>query len=130
MKPLPVMSLLLVVPLATAQTGQLVRTPVPDPRPLMRAAIDAPSGQAHGVLAGDTADAIMRKFQSKTPIWIDVTTEKRYAQTGCSRLNVLFWQDGVLLPGATTPRKQTIAFGIDYCRDGQPPRSFFAKKQG
>jgi hypothetical protein len=108
---------------ARAQTNLPVRTPVPDPRPLMIAAIDAPSGEAHGVLTGDTADAITRKFKSKTPIFIDVTTEKRYRQAGCSRLKVNIWQDGVLLPGASAPRKQTITFGINYCRDGLPPRS-------
>jgi hypothetical protein len=35
----------------------------------------------------------------------------------------MFWQDGVLLPGASSPRRQTIDFGINYCLDGQPPRS-------
>jgi hypothetical protein len=54
---------------------------------------------------------------------IDVTTEKRYAQAGCARLNVRFWQDGVLLPGASSPRRQTMDFGINYCLDGQPPQS-------
>ena len=54
---------------------------------------------------------------------IDVATEKRYAQTGCARLNVRFWQDGVLLPGTSVPRRQTMDFGINYCLDGQPPQS-------
>jgi hypothetical protein len=41
---------------------------------------------------------------------------------------VRFWQDGVQLPnygagGLLAPRRQTIDFGINYCRDGQPPRS-------
>jgi hypothetical protein len=48
------------------------------------------------------ADAITKRFGATSPIFIDVTTEKRYAQPGCSRLKVTFWQDGVLLPGATT----------------------------
>lgn len=108
---------------ADAQASPVMRTPVTDPRPLLIAAIDSPSGEAHGVLTGETADVINRKFNSKTPILIDVTTEKRYAQAGCSRLKVRFWQEDVHLPGATAPRKQTIEFGINYCRDGQPPRS-------
>ncbi len=108
---------------ADGQASPVLRTPVTDPRPLLIAAIDSPTGEAHGVLTGDTADVINRKFQSKTPILIDVTTEKRYAQAGCSRLKVRFWQDDVRLPGAATPRTQTIEFGINYCRDGQPPRS-------
>lgn len=108
---------------ANAQASPVVRTPVTDPRPLLVAAIDSPTGEAHGVLTGDTADVINRKFNASTPILVDVTTERRYAQAGCSRLKVRFWQVAVLLPGAATPRTQTIEFGINYCRDGQPPRS-------
>jgi hypothetical protein len=99
------------------------RTPVTDPRPLMLAAIQSTDGQARGVLTADVADAISKRFAASTPIFIDVTTERRYVQTGCSRLKVTFWQDGVLLPGAKTPRKQTIEFGINYCLDGLPPKS-------
>lgn len=108
---------------ANAQTSAVLRTPVADPRPLLITAIESPTGVAHGVLTGETAEVMNRKFNAKTPILIDVTTEKRYAQTGCSRLKVVFWQDDVHLPGATAPRKQTIAFGINYCRDGLPPSS-------
>ena len=99
------------------------RVPVPDAKPLMLAAIDATDGQARGVLVGEVADAITRQFKGTTPIYIDVSTERRYAQSGCSRLKVRFWQDGVQLPGAPAPRRQTVDFGINYCRDGQPPRS-------
>jgi len=99
------------------------RTAVADARPLMIAAIDSPTGVAYGVLVGDMADAITRQFKASSPIYIDVSTERRYAQAGCSRLKVLFWQEGVLLPGAASPRKQTIEMGINYCRDGLPPKS-------
>ncbi|WP_326527153.1 hypothetical protein [Dokdonella sp.] len=99
------------------------RTPVPDARPLMLAALQAADGQAHGILSGDMADAITKRFGATSPIFIDVSTEKRYAQPGCSRLKVTFWQDGVLLPGATTARRQTMDFGINYCLDGRPPQS-------
>jgi hypothetical protein len=99
------------------------RTPVTDPRPLMLAAIQSTDGRARGVLTGDVADAISKRFAASTPIFIDVTTERRYVQAGCSRLKVTFWQDGVLLPGAKAPRKQTIEFGINYCLDGLPPKS-------
>jgi hypothetical protein len=99
------------------------RTPVADPRPLMIAAIESPTGVAAGVLVGDIADAITQRFKASSPIYIDVSTERRYAQAGCSRLKVLFWQEGVRLPGTTLPRKQTIEMGINYCRDGLPPKS-------
>ncbi|HYC49459.1 MAG TPA: hypothetical protein VED01_28620 [Burkholderiales bacterium] len=107
--------------LAHAQASD--RTAVADARPLMIAAIDSPAGVAYGVLVGDTADAITRQFKGSSPIYIDVSTERRYTQAGCSRLKVLFWQEGVLLPGAASPRKQTIEMGINYCRDGLPPKS-------
>lgn len=99
------------------------RIAVHDARPLLIAAIDSPDGQAHGVLVGDIADAITQRFKGTTPIHIDVSTERRYAQAGCSRLKVSFWQDGVQLPGAPSPRRQVIDFGIDYCRDGRPQKS-------
>ena len=123
MSPRLVATLLLMACSATARTSSVPRTPVPDPRPLMIAALNSPEGEAHGVLTGDTADAITQKFNANTPLYIDVTTIKRYVQTGCSRLKVMFWQDGVRLPGATAPRKQTIEFRINYCRDGLAPRS-------
>lgn len=123
MKKLCSIVLPLAVCTAVAQPSSVERTPVPDPRPLMIAAIESRAGESYGVLTGKTADAITRQFQSQSPIYIDVTTVKRYAQAGCSRLKVLFWQDGVLLPGTSAPRKQTIEFGINYCRDGLPPRS-------
>jgi len=75
------------------------RAPVTDARLLMLAALRSPDGQAHGLLTGDIA------------------------QAGCSRLRLSFWQDGVLLPGAKAPRKQSIEFGINYCLDGMPPKS-------
>ena len=87
------------------------------------AAIDAPDGRAHGVLSGPMADAITARFKATSPVFIDVSTERRYAQSGCRRLKVSFWQDGVQLPGEPGPRRRTIDFGINYCRDGLPPRS-------
>jgi hypothetical protein len=104
---------------ATAQE----RMAVPDARPLLLAAIDAPDGRAHGVLSGPVADAITARFTATTPVYIDVSTERRYAQQGCRRLKVSFWQDGVQLPGEPGSRRQTIDFGLNYCRDGLPPRS-------
>lgn len=110
------------VGLASAVMAQQ-RVSVPDARQLLISAIDATDGQAQGVLTGELADAITAGFRGTTPIHIDVSTLKRYAQAGCRRLNVRFWQDGVQLPGAPAPRRQTIDFGIDYCRDGQPPKA-------
>jgi hypothetical protein len=99
------------------------RLPVPDVRPLLVAAIDAPDGRAHGVLTGPLADALAERFKASSPLHVDVSTERRYTQDGCRRLKVSFWQEGVLLPGAATPRRQTVDFRLNYCRNGHPPRS-------
>ena len=115
---------LLLAALASPCLGdELPRTPVSDARPVMLAALQSANGEAHGVLTGTLAEAITRRFAATSPIYIDVTTERRYRQAGCSRLKVSFWQDGVLLPGAQAPRRQTIDFGINYCLDGLPPKS-------
>ena len=105
--------------MATAQE----RLAVPDARPLLLAAIDAPDGRAHGLLTGPMADAITARFKATSPVYIDVSTERRYAQPGWRRLKVRFCQDGVQLRGEPSPRRRTIDFGINYCRDGLPPRS-------
>lgn len=107
----------------SAESEGPVRTPVPDARPVLLAALQSPDGTAYGVLSGDLADAITRRFEASSPIYIDVSTEKRFRQAGCSRLKVVFWQDGVRLPGAKAPRLQTVEFGINYCLDGLPPKS-------
>jgi hypothetical protein len=99
------------------------RLVVSDARPLLLAAIDAPDGRAHGVLSGPMAEAITARFKASSPVYVDVSTQRRYSQSGCRRLQVSFWQDGVQLPGQPGPRRQTIDFGINYCRDGLPPRS-------
>lgn len=107
---------------ATAH-AEPVRTPVPDARPVLLAALQSTDGTAHGVLTGEIADAITKRFEATSPIYIDVSTERRYREPGCSRLKVLFWQEGVRLPEAKAPRKQTIEFGINYCATGLPPKS-------
>ena len=122
MKPVYAVALLAALALPVF-ADDVLRTPVPDARPVMLSALQATDGQAHGVLIGEMADAITKRFGATSPIYIDISTEKRYAEPGCSRLKVTFWQDGVLLPGARTPRRQTMDFGINYCLDGRPPQS-------
>ncbi len=108
---------------AIALSQTVDRTRVSDIRALMIAAIDSRAGAASGVLVGDIAQAITQRFKAVSPVYIDVTTERRYAQAGCSRLKVLLWQEGVMLPGASGARKETFEMGINYCRDGLPPKS-------
>jgi hypothetical protein len=92
-------------------------------RTLLVAAIDSPAGEAHGQLTGDIAKMFSDRFRTSAPVLIDVTTERRYSQPGCSRLKVRFAQDGVVLPGAAAPQTKTVDIGLNYCRDGKPPAS-------
>lgn len=108
---------------AFAQSESAGRVPVVDVRVLMIAAIDSRDGTARGILAGKDADNITKLFNGTGPILIDVTTVRRFAQVGCSRLRVAFAQDGVVIAPQAAPRRQWAAFGINYCRDGQPPKS-------
>ncbi|UEC01784.1 hypothetical protein [Burkholderia vietnamiensis] len=117
------LSLALALAVSPALAADIVRTPVSDARPVLLAALQSSDGTAHGILTGEAADAITGHFSATSAIFIDVSTEKRYQQAGCSRLKVLLWQEGVRLPGAQVPRKQTIEFGINYCLDGLPPKS-------
>lgn len=109
--------------------GTPPRRGVTDPRELMVEAIDAPNGQAHGMLAGEMADALARGFDTDAPLNIDVSTLKRYRQTGCRRLNVAFSQDNVHLPGEQAHQPRRVDFGIDYCRNGRPPSSLVQEAQ-
>ena len=108
---------------ATAQLAAGGRVPVTDVRVLMIAALDSPTGTAQGVLTSKDAESITKHFKATGPILIEVSTVKRYAQAGCARLKLSFAQDGVQLPGQTRPKRNTVDFGINYCRDGQPPKS-------
>jgi hypothetical protein len=113
----------LVSPLVANAQGSSSRTPVEDVRTLLVAAIDSPSGQAQGVLVGQVANLITGHFRASGPILIDVSTERRYRQPGCSRLKLTFSQDGVHLPDAAGPGRKTVDIGLNYCRDGTPPKS-------
>lgn len=99
------------------------RTQAGDLRSLLVAAINAPDGQASGELVGEIPSAISQRFRSRAPLRVDVTTLRRFKQTGCSRLNVKFSQNDVLLPGAPVPQARTLDVGLNYCLDGNPPES-------
>jgi hypothetical protein len=91
-------------------------------RHLLVEAIDAADGTSQGVLAGPPSEVLRRRGLSSEPLEVEVTTLKAYRQPGCKRLNVRFAQRAV--KGAEAPpRDRAMAFQLNYCRDGQPPRS-------
>ena len=93
-----------------------------DLRPFLVAAIDAPDGRAAGTLAGPFAELLRSRGISAAPLLIEVTTLRAYREPGCKRLNVQFRQ-GAVKVGDAPPIDREIAFQLNYCRDGQPPRT-------
>ena len=93
-----------------------------DLRPFLVAAIDAPDGRAAGTLAGPLAEVLRSRGISAAPLLVEVTTLRAYREPGCKRLNVQFQQRAVKL-GDAPPTDRELAFQLNYCRDGQPPRS-------
>jgi len=89
-------------------------------KPLLIQAIDAPGGKASGVLVGPVAEKFMATTGSSAPVKADVTTIKGFKQEGCKRLNVRLSQANVQAKDG-----RMVDFGIDYginlCRDGNPP---------
>ena len=120
-------TLLILLPLATGSVLCAAqhedRTAVDDVRLLLVEAIDSPSGEAHGRLTGEMARLLAQRFRTSAPLLIDVSTERRYKQPGCSRLKLSFTQEGVNLPGATAAERKSSDVGLNYCRDGKPPSS-------
>lgn len=119
----PPVWLLIMGALSSAASAEPVRIPVQDFKVLLVQAIDAPDGKAHGILVGELATALSARMQTAAPILLDVSTLKRYRQEGCRRLNLRIRQDAVVLPGTTQPQSKFLDVGINYCRDGSPPRS-------
>lgn len=108
---------------ALSTAGEIARAPVENVQTLMLDAIRSKAGRAHGVLSGAVADTVSRHFGTASPLYINVTTEKRFKQPGCSRLKVLFWQEGVRFSENAEPGTGSVEFGINYCLDGLAPTS-------
>ena len=79
----------------------------------------AAEGSAHGTLTGPSAQAIARRFQTDTPIEIDVRRIERLPQPGCGRLEVTTRQRDVNQSGKRGD--QEMVYQISYCADGRFP---------
>ena len=79
----------------------------------------AAKGSAHGTLTGPSAQAIARRFQTDTPIEIDVRRIERLPQPGCGRLEVTTRQRDVNQAGKRGA--QEMVYQISYCADGHFP---------
>jgi hypothetical protein len=97
----------------------IARTTVTEVKPLL--VLAAERGEAHGVLTGPGADYVRRRFQTTTPIEIDVRRLHPLPQPGCHRLEITTRQHGVLVNG--TRSDQELAYQLSFCRDGRFPET-------
>jgi len=100
---------------AAAQSS--ARIQVTEIKPLLIRAIE--QGSAHGVLMGEAATYLRQKFDSSTPIEIDVRSLHALPQAGCSRLEVTTRQKDVL--EKTKRDNKELVYQLSYCRDGRFP---------
>ncbi len=83
---------------------------------LMRAAVQ---GVAYGVLGGTGAAYVRRRFDTTSPIEIDVRRLRALPQAGCGRLEVTTRQRAVLVAGQR--QDQELVYQLSYCADGRFP---------
>lgn len=89
-------------------------------RALLMQALEAPDGQARGIIEGKEADAIHKATGVNDPVRVEVITLKRFKQAGCSRLAVKLIQ-----PNTPTKSGAKTDFALNYelnlCQNGMPP---------
>lgn len=102
---------------ATERAEPDERTPVTEIKPLLIVA--AERGEAHGVLGGPGADYVQRRFDTATPIEIDVRRLHELPQAGCGRLEVTTRQRAVL--ESASRRDQILTYQVSFCSNGQFP---------
>lgn len=101
----------------TEASDSAKRTPVTEIKPLLMVA--AEQGEAHGVLDGPGADYVRRRFDTTTPIEIDVRRLQKLPQFGCGRLEVTTRQRNVL--ESESRRDQILTYQVSFCSDGHFP---------
>lgn len=101
----------------SAAAQPLARIQVTEIKPLLIRAIE--QGSAHGVLVGEAAIYLRQKFDSSTPIEIDVRSLHALPQQSCSRLEVTTRQKDVLEKAKRDDKE--LIYQVSYCRDGRFP---------
>lgn len=101
----------------TADAAAIERIAVGEIKPLLMRAAD--QGVAYGVLGGTGAAYVQRRFDTTSPIEIDVRRLRALPQGGCGRLEVTTRQRGVLVAGQR--QDQELVYQLSYCADGRFP---------
>ena len=93
------------------------RITVTEIKPLLMLA--AERGEAHGVLSGTGAAYMQRRFETTSPIEVNVRRLRTLPQAGCGRLEVTTHQRAVLVKG--NRQDQELIYLLNYCADGRFP---------
>ena len=102
---------------STERADPVERTAVAEIKPLLMVA--AARGEAHGILGGPGADYVRRRFDTATPIEIDVRRLHELPPPGCARLEITTRQRAVLESGSR--QDQTLTYQVSFCSDGRFP---------
>ena len=100
-----------------AVAAAIERIAVSEIKPLLMRA--AEQGVAYGVLGGTGAAYVQRRFDTTSPIEIDVRRLRALPQSGCGRLEVTTRQRAVLVAGQR--QDQELVYQLSYCADGRFP---------
>ena len=103
--------------LSTSPAFAIERISVTEIKPLLMLA--AQRGESHGILEGTGAAYMQRRFDTTSPIEIDVRRLHALPQAGCGRLEVTTRQRAVVLDGKR--QDQELVYQLSFCADGRFP---------
>ena len=103
--------------MSASPASAVERIAVTEIKPLLMRAADR--GEAHGVLTGTGAAYLQRRFETASPIEVDVKRLRALPQIGCGRLEVTTRQRAVLVNGNRAD--QELAYQLNFCADGRFP---------
>ncbi len=103
--------------MSASPASAVERIAVTEIKPLLMRA--AERGEAHGVLTGTGAVYLQSRFDTASPIEVDVKRLRALPQVGCGRLEVTTRQRAVLVNGNRAD--QELAYQLNFCADGRFP---------
>ena len=103
--------------MSASPASAVERIAVTEIKPLLMRA--AERGEAHGVLTGTGAVYLQRRFDTTSPIEVDVKRLRALPQIGCGRLEVTTRQRAVLVNGNRAD--QELTYQLNFCADGRFP---------
>ena len=104
-----------VQPATAAAAAANDRIAVTELKPLLMLAVER--GEAHGVLSGIGAAYVQRRFDTASPIEIDVLRLRALPQISCARLKVTTHQRSVMIDGQR--QDQQLVYQLSFCADGR-----------